>query len=195
MTQEIHKGEERSECPASPRPWTDVGRRRQTPRGPQPHGGLGRRLPVSSPGLGFQRRAPLPTVQLQELPWIPPPSSPIPRLWAAEGAGGGAHRSSGNGAGSSSCTHEPQRTWGIEDLLLSWGPLLLVTKITVLAGTDRCSWSMVMLALAAPKCEAGRHPQVWVPDVDGAGPAVQTWAARRTGGQCGCEELSGQAAA
>lgn len=152
MTQEIHKGEERSERPASPRPWTDVGRRRQTPRGPQPRGGLGRWLPVSSPGLGFQRRAPLPTVQLQELPWIPPPGSPTPHPWAAEGAGEGAHRSSGNGAGSSSCTR------ATEDLL-SLGPLLLATKITVLAGTDRCSGSTGTLALAAPEVRLGAIPR------------------------------------
>lgn len=181
--------------PRLPQALDGCGQEKADPTRPAAHGGLGRRLPVSSPGLGFQRRALLPTVQLQELPWIPPPSSPTPHLWAAEWAGEGAHRGSGNGAGSSSCIHEPQRTWGTEDLLLSLGPLLLVTKVTVLAGSDRCSGSTGTLALPAPECEAGRRPQVWVPTVDGAGQAVQTWAARRAGGQCGGEELSGQAAA
>ena len=70
-------------------------------------------------------------------------------------------------------------------LLLSSGPLLLMTKIIVLAGAGKCSGSTGTLALAVPEYEAGRHPQVWVPEVDGAGPVVQTLAARRAGEQCG----------
>lgn len=70
-------------------------------------------------------------------------------------------------------------------LLLSSGPLLLMTKIIVLAGAGKCSGSTGTLALAVPEYEAGRHHQAWVPKVDGAGPAVQTLAARRAGGQCG----------